>query len=61
MTSEVDTQSYYCLPCGYIYSPADGDPDEGIPPGTPFSEVPEDIWICPVCGATKDLFEPIED
>jgi rubredoxin len=24
-----------CMVCGYVYDPAKGDPDRGIPPGTP--------------------------
>ena len=47
-----------CLVCGYIYDPEKGDPDGGIPPGTPFDDIP-DNWICPNCGATKDMFEVI--
>ena len=27
---------YMCEPCGYIYDPAEGDPDGGIAPGTAF-------------------------
>ena len=46
---------YVCEPCGWVYDPAEGDPDAGIAPGTPFVELPED-WVCPVCGATKDQF-----
>lgn len=46
---------YICEPCGYVYDPADGDPDNGVEPGTPFDKLPED-WICPVCGATQDMF-----
>ncbi len=46
---------YVCEPCGYIYDPAEGDPDNGIEPGTPFEQLPDD-WVCPVCGATKDMF-----
>ncbi|MGI6172885.1 MAG: rubredoxin [Christensenellales bacterium] len=42
-------------PCGYIYDPAIGDPDNGIAPGTPFEDIPED-WLCPVCGLGKDAF-----
>lgn len=45
-----------CRVCGYIYDPADGDRDGGIPPGTPFQSLPDD-WVCPVCGASKDAFE----
>ena len=50
---------YVCIPCGYIYDPAEGDPDGDIAPGTAFEDLPED-WVCPVCGASKDMFEPEE-
>ncbi|MCF6460481.1 rubredoxin [Clostridium sp. Cult3] len=46
---------YVCEPCGYVYDPAEGDPDNGVEPGTPFEQLPDD-WVCPVCGATKDMF-----
>ena len=52
-------KKYVCSVCGYVYNPADGDPDAGIKPGTAFEDVPED-WVCPVCGAGKDSFEPAE-
>ena len=50
---------YVCVPCGYVYDPAEGDPDNGVEAGTPFEKIPED-WVCPVCGATKDMFEKEE-
>ncbi len=53
-------KKYRCVVCGYIYDPAEGDPDSGIAPGTPFEQIPDD-WVCPVCGVTKDDFEPLED
>ena len=49
---------YRCTVCGYIYDPEQGDSDGGIEPGTPFEEIP-DYWVCPVCGASKDMFERI--
>jgi len=52
-------QKYVCELCGYIYDPEEGDLDSGIEPGTPFSEIPED-WSCPVCGAAKSQFKPME-
>ena len=52
-------KKYVCTVCGYIYDPAEGDPDNGVQPGTPFENLPED-WVCPVCGASKDLFEETE-
>ncbi len=51
---------YRCTVCGYIYDPDKGDPDGGIPPGTDFEDIPDD-WVCPVCGVSKDMFEPLED
>ena len=47
---------YVCSLCGYVYDPEEGDPDNGIAPGTAFEEIPDD-WTCPVCGASKDQFE----
>ena len=32
----------YVCPCGYVYDPAVGDPDNGIAPGTPFEDLPDD-------------------
>ncbi len=48
---------YVCVPCGYVYDPAMGDPDNGVEPGTAFSALPEE-WVCPICGAAKDQFDP---
>ncbi|NLY45541.1 MAG: rubredoxin [Tissierella sp.] len=49
-------ERWVCTPCGWVYDPAEGDPDGGIDPGVAFEDLPED-YVCPVCGATKDLFE----
>ena len=46
---------YVCDICGYVYDPEVGDPDNGVAPGTPWEEVPED-WVCPLCGVGKDQF-----
>lgn len=48
---------YVCTICGYIYDPALGDPENGVASGTAFKDLPDD-WVCPVCGADKDQFEP---
>ena len=49
-----------CTVCAYVYDPEQGDPDSGIEPGTRFEDIPDDPgdWVCPVCGVTKDQFEP---
>jgi rubredoxin len=51
---------WQCLLCGYIYDPAEGDPTQGIAPGTAFEDLPSD-WECPDCGASKDEFEKMAD
>lgn len=51
-------KKYICTNCGYIYDPAKGDPENGIPPGTPFDEMAED-WTCPICYVGKDKFDPL--
>ena len=54
------TTKYLCVPCGYIYDEALGDPDGGIQPGTKFEDIP-DGRVCPVCGVGKSDFEPYYD
>lgn len=49
----------YICPCSYEYDPAIGDPENGVPAGTPWEEVPAD-WVCPWCGLGKDAFEKAE-
>lgn len=46
----------FVCPCGYVYDPELGDPENGVAPGTAWEDVPED-WICPTCGLGNDAFE----
>lgn len=52
-------KAYMCVVCGFIYEEEKGLPAEGIAPGTPWGDIPDD-WVCPECGAAKDDFEMIE-
>lgn len=52
---EHDSSTYVCNICGFEYDPEEGDPALGIPPGTPFEDLPED-YKCPICNAGKDYF-----
>ena len=45
--------------CGCLYDPDRGDRRGKIPKGTKFEELPEG-WKCPVCGAGKKMFRPIQ-
>lgn len=48
-----------CNICGYQYDPEEGDPANGIAPGTAFEDLPED-YACPLCTAGKDFFTKVE-
>ena len=54
-----ELSSYTCGICGFQYNPDEGDPAMGIPPGTPFEDLPED-YKCPICNAGKDYFKKNE-
>lgn len=48
-----------CGICWWVYDPAQGDEVRFIPPGTPFTALPED-WHCPNCDAPKHKFMVVE-
>jgi rubredoxin len=54
-----DVKKYMCLICGFIYDEAEGRPEEGIPPGTKWADIPLS-WRCPDCGSGKEDFEMVE-
>jgi rubredoxin len=57
--SGTSMKSYMCVICGWVYSEADGVPDEDIDAGTRWEDVPPN-WVCPDCGARKEDFEMVE-
>lgn len=57
--SAVEYKIYICVVCGFVYDEEKGLPEEGLAPGTRWTDVPE-TWQCPDCGASKDDFEMIE-
>ena len=57
---ESKMSKYECTVCGYVYDPAEGDPENGIKAGTSFEDLPDD-WVCPECGVGKEDFEKLED
>jgi len=52
-------RTWMCLICGWIYDEETGLPEEGIPAGTRWEDVPPN-WVCPECGARKEDFELME-
>jgi len=54
--SEKSFSKFTCGVCGFQYDPEEGDPTVGIPPGTPFEDLPDD-YRCPICNAGKEYFK----
>ena len=52
-------KKYKCNMCGWVYDEAKGAPDDGIEPGTAWTDIPDD-WACPVCGSGKEDFDMVE-
>lgn len=46
---------YTCCYCGYIYTEAAGDPEQGVCRNTRWEDVPN-LFVCPVCGSKKERF-----
>ena len=49
-----------CKICWHVYDPQTGDEYWQVPPGTPFSALP-DYWRCPECDGEKDQFMVLAD
>lgn len=54
-----DGAVWRCKICGYEYKEKDGDPANGIAPGTKFEDLPEN-WVCPLCKHPKSDFEKVQ-
>jgi rubredoxin len=52
-------KKWQCVLCAFFYDEELGLPEEGIPPGTRWADVPE-TWNCPDCAAGKSDFEMVE-
>jgi rubredoxin len=58
-TAEGEYKVWQCVLCAFVYDEAAGLPEDGIPPGTRWADVPEN-WGCPDCSAKKSDFEMVE-
>jgi len=57
--SHTNFKSFICIVCGFVYNEEAGRPEDGIAPGTPWADVPDD-WACTDCGVAKADFEADE-
>ena len=55
-----DDSRLECKICWYVYDPAIGDPVWQVPPGTPFTRLPEH-WKCPECDGLRQQFMVLGD
>jgi adenylate cyclase len=44
-----------CSTCGWIYDPAQNNPENDVSRGLAFEDLP-DSWVCPICGCGKEVF-----
>lgn len=54
-----DASVLECKICWWEYDPAAGDEYWQIPPGTPFSQLP-DHWSCPNCDGQRQDFMVVD-
>jgi rubredoxin len=54
----MESKTWMCLICGWIYDEAMGAPEDGVVAGTLWADVPMN-WVCPECGARKEDFEMV--
>jgi rubredoxin len=61
MASSADCKfkKWRCELCTFAYDEAKGMPEEGVPAGTRWEDVP-DTWCCPDCSANKSDFQMVE-
>lgn len=52
-------RKYICLECDWVYDEAKGCPEDGIPAGTRWEDVP-DTWRCPECDVSKKKFKLLD-
>jgi rubredoxin len=51
---------YVCQLCGYVYQVKAGDPETALPRKRNL-KIFRKIGSCPLCGASKEDFEPVEE
>lgn len=55
MVNWSNMKKWICTVCSYRYEEYRGMPNQGIPAGTLFEDLPAE-WVCPICGALKEAF-----
>ena len=56
--TDIRTEQWGCMYCGYVYDEAAGSPEAGVAPGTRWADLADD-WCCPMCSADKQDFQQL--
>lgn len=56
----VERTVHQCGECLTVYDDIAGDPEQQVPPGTLFTELPAD-YCCSVCSSPLDAFKPVNE
>ena len=57
--TNLEQNRFECRNCGYIYDPSEGNKKLNIPKNTPFSDLDDNTFVCPVCRAGKNFYKDI--
>ena len=56
---DLSANKFECMGCGYVYDPKEGLKKFGISPGTPFLDIDQTKFRCPVCRAKFSAYKDI--
>jgi len=59
VSDDLPDRMFLCTICGWLYEESRGLPDDDIPPGTRWEDLPDD-FVCPECGAGKEWFRELK-
>ncbi len=57
--NDLSLNRFECCECGYVYDPKEGIRKYKIPPSTPFLEIDQSKFRCPVCRARFSSYKDI--
>ena len=59
LEDDLSLNRFECSECGYVYDPKEGLRKYKISPGTPFLEIDQEKFRCPVCRARFEAYKDI--
>ena len=59
LSTDLSTHRFECRVCSYVYDPREGVNKLGIASGTPFLDLDQSSFRCPVCRGRTEVFKDI--